>query len=470
MMRTRSAANRCSVPRPELAARRPRRWCWRRHAAIGTLLLAAAGVARGLSQAPSADDAAPARSVQIALSCGALGIELRLCEQGAQAWAHHTGHRVKIISTPNSSTERLALYLQLLASHSPDLDVLQIDVVWTGMLAMHLIDLRAEIGDAAVAHFPALIANDTIDGRLVAVPWWIDAGVLYYRSDLLARHGFEVPTDWQALTDVAREIQRRERAAGNDRLWGFVWQGRAYEGLTCNALEWIDAFGGGAILSADGTPTVTHPRAVAALSLAAGWAGDISPPGVLAYDEEAARGVFQSGHAVFMRNWPYAWSLLQNPDSPVRDRVGVATLPAGGADGKPTGALGGWHLAVSRHSRHPRIAADLVRYLTSGAEQKRRALAGSYNPSIVALYRDPEVLAANPFFGTLFGTFEHAVARPSRIAGPRYNRVSYAFWNAAHDIVSRRAEPRARLESLDTELRRLSRRVHWRKPPAETTR
>jgi trehalose/maltose transport system substrate-binding protein len=149
-------------------------------------------------------------------------------------------------------------------------------------------------------------------------------------------------------------------------------------------------------------------------------------------------------------------------DSPVRGKVGVSVLPRGtGANARHAGTLGGWQLAVSRYSRHPQLAADLVRHLVSREEQKRRAIEGSYNPSIVALYRDREILAANPFFGTLYDSFAHAVARPSRIAGPQYNRVSNAFWRAAHDILSGQAAAGERLEALELELRRLRARVKW---------
>ena len=405
--------------------------------------------------------AAVAEPVRIAISCGALGVELRLCADGVRAWEEKTGNRVDVVSTPNSSTERLALYQQVLSSRATDIDVLQIDVVWPGILASHLIDLTPFVGDDPDGHFPTLIENDTIDGRLVAMPWWTDAGVLYYRKDLLEKHGQKPPASWSEMAAAARAVQEAERAAGNQGIWGFVWQGRSYEGLTCNALEWIDSFGGGSIIDAEGNVTVNNPLAIAAMAAAAEWIGDISPQGVLNYDEEAARGVFQSGNAVFMRNWPYAWSLAQSADSPVRGKVGVVALPPGGAEGKTTGALGGWHLAVSRYSRHPEAAADLVRFLTSEAEQKRRAIEGSYNPTIVSLYRDTEVLAANPFFGELFDTFENAVARPASVAGASYNRVSSAFWNAAHDIVSGKAPAAERLATLEQELERIKRRGRW---------
>src|SRR5207244_25238 len=157
--------------------------------------------------------------------------------------------------------------------------------------------------------------------------------------------------------------------------------------------------------------------------------GPASPMGVLNYDEESARGTFQTGKAVFMRNWPYAWSLTQTADSPVKGLVGTVALPRGGADGKTTGTLGGWQLAVSRYSRQQGAAISLIKYLTGREEQKRRAIIYSYNPTIASLYKDPEVLAANPFFGTLLATFSNAVARPSKATGLKYSVVSAVFRN-----------------------------------------
>ena len=143
---------------------------------------------------------------------------------------------IYLVSTPNSATERLALYQQLLAAGAPDIDVFQIDVVWPGTLGNHFIDLAPFAKDAVKSHFPAIIQNNTIDGKLVAMPWFTDAGLLYYRKDLLEKHGAKPPQTWQELTDTAKKIQDAERTAGNDKMWGFVWQGRAYEGLTCNCL------------------------------------------------------------------------------------------------------------------------------------------------------------------------------------------------------------------------------------------
>ncbi|MDI5934559.1 ABC transporter substrate-binding protein [Halomonas kalidii] len=409
-----------------------------------------------------------AQAAELTISCGAVGAELTLCQEGVAAWEEQTGHEVDIVSTPNSSTERLSLYQQILSANSSDIDVLQIDVVWPGLLANHLLDLNETLGgDAAEGHFPAIIENNTVDGRLVAMPWFTDAGVLYYRKDLLEEYGHEPPETWQELTEIAREIQAAEREAGNDGMWGYVFQGRAYEGLTCNALEWVASHGGGTIVDGEGNLTINNEQAAAALDLAATWIGDITPEGALNYTEEEARGLFQSGNAVFMRNWPYAWSLAQSEESEVRDRVGVIKLPHGpesasaaasGGEIQSAATLGGWNLAVSKYSENRELAAELVAFLTGEAEQKRRAIEGSYNPTLERLYEDEEVLAAVPFFGTLYDTFANAVARPSAVTGESYGRVSNAFFDTTHGVLSGDTPAADALAQLEGQLRRLERR------------
>jgi len=390
------------------------------------------------------------------IACSALGEQRTLCEDGARAWAEESGYTVELVAIPNSATERLGLYQQLLSAGADDIDVLQIDVVWPGLLAEHLVDLGPALGDTAGDHLPVLIENNTRDGRLVAMPWFIDAGLLYYRADLLEKHGHAVPATWAALTETAAAIQDAERSKGTDDLWGYVWQGRAYEGLTCNALEWVASHGGGSIVAPDGAITLETPAAAAALDRAAGWVGTISPPGVLNHAEEDARGLFQSGRAVFMRNWPYAWALAQSDDSPVRGKVGVAPLPAG-PDGAPAATLGGAQLAVSAHSAHVEAAIDLVRHLTGGAEQKRRAIDGSFNPSRPALYEDPEVLDAVPFLADMRTVLDAAVARPSTVTGARYNQVSTAFFNGVHGVLSGQSDGAAGVAAITARVQRIKR-------------
>jgi trehalose/maltose transport system substrate-binding protein len=399
-----------------------------------------------------------ARAAEISISCSALGQEYEICKQGVDAWAAKTGNKVRIVSTPNSATERLALYQQLLAAGASDVDVFQIDVVWPGILGEHFIDLKDKAKDQIGQHFPTIIQNNTVDGKLVALPWFADAGLLYVRQDLLDKYGRPMPQTWEDLTETARIIQEGERKAGQKDFWGYVWQGRAYEGLTANALEWVASYGGGTIVDDKGEITINNPKAARALETASGWVGKITPEGALNYTEEEARGVFQAGNAAFMRNWPYAWALAQGGDSPIKGKVGVAPLPKGGPDGRNAATLGGQQLAVSKYSKHPEIAADLVLYLTGPEEQKRRAIAGSFNPTIPALFEDADIRKAAPFIGELLTVFTNAVARPAAVTGENYNKVSSEFFNMTHQVLSGRSAPEPALAGLERDLKRIKRR------------
>ncbi|MGE3872858.1 MAG: ABC transporter substrate-binding protein [Parvibaculaceae bacterium] len=406
---------------------------------------------------------APAQAkVTISISCSSLGVELELCQEGANRWAKETGNSVKLVATPSEANERLALFQQLLAAGSADIDVFQIDVVWPGMLATHLIDLKQYIpAEELNDHFKTLITNNTVDGRLVAAPFFVDAGLLYYRQDLLDKQGLKPPRDWAELTKQAKTVVDAERPS-NGKLQGFVWQGRAYEGLACNSIEWVASFGGGSIVEPDGKISINNPQAATAINLAKSWIGTISPEGVLNYAEEDARGVFQSGNAVFMRNWPYAWALANAADSPVKGKVGIALLPQGSGQGaRHASALGGQHLAVSKYSANPKEAADLVRYLTSAAEQKRRALKGSFNPTRKSLYGDEELLAALPFLKDFEAVLENAVARPSTVTGAKYNRVSSEYVRAVHNTLTGNGTAEENLAALEKSLQRVSRGGRW---------
>ena len=400
---------------------------------------------------------AGAHAATITISCGSVGQDFEFCKKTTEDWAKKTGNTVKLFTPPQSTTDILALFRQMFAAQSSDLDVINVDVVWPGMIKDHLIDLKPYSKGAEKEHFPSIVANNTADGRLIAMPWFTDAGLLYYRKDLLEKHGEKAPTTWEELAATARKIQDAERKAGNADMQGFVFQAKAYEGLTCDAVEWLWSYGGGNIVDDKGQITVNNPKAAKALSTAASWIGTIAPTGVLNYGEEDARGVFQSGNAVFMRNWPYAWSLGNGKDSKITGKIGVSALPKGGAEGKNAATLGGWQLAVSKYSKHPAEAASLVMYMTSPEVQKERAIKGSYNPTIGALYKDKAVLDANPFFGSLYEVFTSAVPRQATATGLKYPEVSAAFWNATHDVLSGQASAEDSLKKLEGKLKQVKR-------------
>jgi trehalose/maltose transport system substrate-binding protein len=401
------------------------------------------------------------QAATITISCGSVGQDFEFCKKHTSEWAKKTGNEVKLFTIPNSTTDILALFRQMFAAKSSDLDVINVDVVWPGMIKDHLIDLKPYSNGAEKKHFPAIVENNSDNGRLLAMPWFTDAGLLYYRKDLLDKYGVKAPTTWEELATAAKKIQDGERASGNADFQGFVFQAKAYEGLTCDAVEWLTSYNGGNIVDAKGNITVNNPGAVKALKTAASWVGTIAPQGVLNYAEEEARGVFQNGNAAFMRNWPYAWSLGNAKDSKVAGKIGVSALPKGGSDGKNAATLGGWQLAVSKYSKHPKEAASLVMYMTSPEVQKERAIKGSYNPTIPSLYEDKDVLAAAPFFGSLYSVFTSAVPRPSTATGLKYNEVSSAFWNATHEVLSGKATAEASLAKLEGKLKQIRRGKNW---------
>jgi trehalose/maltose transport system substrate-binding protein len=374
----------------------------------------------------------------ITIATGAVGIEYELSVAAAEEYMKmNPDVSVRVLDTPDLADDRLGLYLQFFESQSSEVDIYQIDVIWPGDIAEHLLDLNDFGGaEAAKEHFPAIVENNTVDGRFVAMPWFTDAGLLYYRTDLLEKYGFSAPPKtWNELEEMAQVIQDGERAGGNSDFWGFVWQGNAYEGLTCDALEWVVSNGGGFIVEPDGEITINNPQAAAALDQAATWVGTISPDGVIGFAEEDARNMFQVGNAAFMRNWPYAYSLGNSDESNVKGLFDVTPLPEGDG-GRSAAALGGWQLALSKYSKNPEIAADLLFFLTNYENQKKRAIEASYNPTIMALYEDAEVLEATPFFGSLYDVFVNAAARPSTVSAPRYAELSKIFYSNAHAVLT----------------------------------
>ncbi|MBZ9853313.1 ABC transporter substrate-binding protein [Mesorhizobium sp. CA13] len=400
--------------------------------------------------------AAPARAVELSIVSGDTGIGIKVLREILDRYEKDSGNKVSIVVMPASGTDQFGQYRLWLAAGNSDIDVYQTDVIWAPQLASQLVDLTAATKDVVGAHFPSIIQSQTVNGRLVALPIFTDAPALYYRKDLLDKYGAKVPANWKELTDTARLVMDKERAAGNKDIWGFVFQGNAYEGLTCDALEWVMSNGGGQIIEPDGTISINNPKAAAALDMAKGWVGTIAPPGVLAYQEEESRGVWQTGNAVFMRNWPYAYALGNSEGSPIKGKFDVAPLPAGTGEGaRPAAVLGGWNLAVSKYSRHPDAAIGLVKFIASPAMQKYRALRNSSLPTIQALYDDADIARQQPIVPRWKQIFLNAVPRPSAAAKIKYNEASSQFWNAVHKTLSGDGAAGDNLADLEAMLTRL---------------
>lgn len=324
----------------------------------------------------------------------------------------HVGVRVKAESLSWNSDDQHQFFVINLEGRGAAFDVMMLDVVWVAEFARAgwLLDLGPWVGKEELApHFPSTLEPATWNGGVWALPWLMNVGVLYYRTDLLARHGLEPPRTWEELVG---QTERIRAAAGDPRLDGVVWQGRQYEGLTVNALEAIWA-NGARVLGADGAPLPDPERTASALAfMRALITSGTSPSWVTAADEELSRRHFGDGRAIFLRNWPYAMDLFRQPGSLVRGKVGMAALPGRADVGPGIGSSGGAHLGVDRRTRHPELAAALVRFLAGAAAQKTMSVRGALNPTRMALYHDPDVVRAHPDFPVIYELMLRARPRP----------------------------------------------------------
>ena len=377
-------------------------------------------------------------------------------QEELQQFTRETGIRVNLLPSPESAWKKLVLWRELVGTGTSGPDVYGLDVIWPGMLAEYFVDLKPYFSHEVSLEFPAMASSFTVDNKLVALAYRPDIGLLYYRTDLLREYGYhEPPRTWDELEKMAARIQAGERAKGKKQFWGFVWQGAADEGLTCDALEWQAAEGGGSIVEENQTISVNNPLAIKAWQRAAHWVGSISPPGVVGYREWDSLNVWVAGDAAFMRNWPSAYTDSRASGSPIRDKFDVALLPSGKAG--RAGTLGGWGLAVSRSSAHPREAVELVRYLTRRDVQLKRLRVLSQPATLPELYSRPEVLETNPRFALIGEAFQTGlVLRPSNVTGKKYQDVSEAYIQAVHSVLTGEMDAREAAVVLEKNLVRIT--------------
>jgi multiple sugar transport system substrate-binding protein len=358
----------------------------------------------------------------------------------------HPGLTIDIRATPDAADQRHQLYVQWLNAWAADPDVLQLDVVWTPEFAAAgwILPIDAAIDDAD-DFFPAALSADRWRGRLYAVPWFVDAGMLYWRTDLMDAP----PVTFDDLTTIARGAIADGRVAS-----GFVWQGARYEGLVTVFLEHLIGFGG-RILDDEGRVVVDSPAGIQALTFMrdAIHRTHIVPEAVLTWQEEQTRFAFQNGRAAFMRNWPYAAALLGDPaQSAQAGRFAVAPMPHA-AGGRSAAALGGAQLAINARTRQPDAARALVRYLTAPEQMIERAQVAGQFPARRRVYDDPRLKDALPIpAATARDIVEHAVARP---VTPVYTQLSGILQIHLHRALTQQETPAAALHAAAAAMRRL---------------
>lgn len=380
-----------------------------------------------------------------------------ISEDVLQEFTRATGIRVTHLPAPENSPAQLALAADLLKKGAPTPDVYGIDVIWPGILYEYLVDLKPYFSAELASQDPELVANYTAKGKLVAVPYHADIGVLHYRTDLIQEYGYrEPPQTWDELEKMATRIQAGERAKGVKDFWGFVWAGTASEGLTCAALEWQFAEGGGRIIEPSSKISVNNPKAIRAWERAASWVGTISPPSVLSYQEwDAANSFWTSGRAAFFRGWTSDYFISHPVAYPFIGQSGLTSIPGGTI--ARAGALGGFGLAVSRSSTHQPQAVALIRFLLRKEAELEEARLHTEPPKRPALYELPSILTAYSRRTNSGGKpGSGVVTRPSTIAGQQYEQVSRAYVGAVHSVLTGKVKAPEAAAALEKELVRMT--------------
>jgi multiple sugar transport system substrate-binding protein len=351
-----------------------------------------------------------------------------------------------------------------------DLDVFGADVIWTPELAENdwVRDVSGRLYDdlPTEAMLGAALQSASFRNRFWAVPWYTDAGMLYYRRDLLEEAGLGPPGTWSELAETARTVME---ASGLPH--GFVFQGGRYEGGVTNALEFIWSAGGrawtpqsevagafGLRVSDPNVIVLNSEAAVAGLAAARSLVADgIAPEEVSTFNERDALRVFAAGEAVFMRNWPFAYGLLGTEEFAgiTPDQVGIAQIPTLAPEGRSYSCLGGWNLAISRSSRNEDAAWSFIRHAVDAERQREMAMQGGFLPTLTDLYDDEALREAVPVIGLGADALRSARARP---ASTIYSRLSPRLAIMFNRVLRGEIEPAEAVRTTEAELRRITRR------------
>jgi multiple sugar transport system substrate-binding protein len=333
------------------------------------------------------------------------------------------------------------------------IDVIGGDVVWPAQFAANgwISDLSDRFPeDERGAFLPATIEANTYGGAIYGVPWYTDAGMLYYRKDLLEEAGYaEPPKTWDELKEQARVVQEQTGTSN-----GFVFQGANYEGGVVNGLEYIWTSGGNVLEGGD-TVVIDSPEAARGLEIERSMVEDgVSPEGVTQYKEQEAATLFLNGDAVFMRNVPRMYALASDPEesSISPEQIGIAPLPVAEEGLQSYSALGGWNFFLNANSGNPDAAYEFIRFMSAPEQQKFRAIEGSVLPTRQELYEDEEILDQVPVAGLGREAIRNTRPRP---VSPVYSDMSLRMADRFNASLNGKVSPEEATQTLQEELSEL---------------
>ncbi|PMB44448.1 ABC transporter substrate-binding protein [Fischerella thermalis CCMEE 5201] len=386
-------------------------------------------------------------------------LNLLMTAPDAQPWkegiikdfeSKNPGIRINIIEGPNATNLLEDLYTSAFILGDSPYDLINMDVIWTPKFAAAgwLLDLTDKVTESELTAFsPKDVEGGRYKGRLYRIPMRSDVGMLYYREDLLKQAGFNPPETFTDLIKISQALKQQDKIN-----WGYIWQGRQYEGLAAMFVEILKGFGGFWVNPNTLEVGLDRPETLKAIAfLKETIQIGISPPGVTTYQEEETRRIFQSGQAAFLRSWPYVWPLANEKASPIRGKIAIKPMVS--ASGESSGAcLGGWGLGISKTTKHPQEAWKAIQYFTSEAAQRRFILQAGFVPSRRSLFTDPQIVATYPHYPQLLEVVEQAVLRPPIAQYAQTSDILQRYLSAA---LTNRMTPEAAMKAAAQETRRL---------------
>jgi multiple sugar transport system substrate-binding protein len=347
---------------------------------------------------------------------------------------------------PSGTGDILTIYTTMLRARSSSIDVMSIDVVYPAEFAANgwSVDLTSRWPASDRANYlQGPIKSCTYQGQIVAAPLRTDLGILYYRTDIISTP----PKTFDDLVSAAKSNASKAK-------YGYVWQGSQYEGLVCDFVEVLGGYGG-TVLDPNNSKSVTvnSPQGLQALTEMVSWVGTISPTAVTTFTEEPCRQAFQNGDAIFMRNWPYAYSLGNNASqSKVAGKFDITSIPYGGSNTTGHSCTGGWNMAINAFSKQPDASWKFMQYMLGASAQKTLAIMGSFTPALQSVYNDPDVQQKQPLFTKLAPILQNALPRP---VSPVYPDLSNIIQTQVHQALTKQITPQAALSAMQSQLQAL---------------
>jgi multiple sugar transport system substrate-binding protein len=360
------------------------------------------------------------------------------------------GIRIEIVEGPNASNLVEDLYTSSFLLGDSPYDLINMDVVWTPKFAAAgwLMDLTDKVSTEDLSKFSAVdVEGSRYQDRLYRMPVRSDAGLLYYRKDLLEEAGLQPPETFDDLIQASKTLQENDKVP-----WGYVWQGRQYEGVVAMFVEVQRGYGGFWVNPDTNEVGLDQPETIEAINFLRRTIQEgISPPGVTTYIEEDTRRFFQGGQAAFLRSWPYVWALANEDDSALKGKVGI--VPMVHAPGQESGAcLGGWGMGIAKSTRHPEEAWKAVQFFTSYEPQQAFILETGYTPSLKQLFTEPAIAKEYTHLPAMVDVIDSAVLRPPIAQYAQASDILQRYLSAA---LTDRMSPEKAMQRAAQETRQL---------------